>query len=127
MVVAPPARADEAAFPACYRTRNNLMGAVGIWLELTVSPPGRTISGNASFYQATYPPLDVTLPLEGTYVDAAKTGHHRAVLASPRHSGRNAGMRLTISPDWAEASGTYSLSGGTRGGVEVMLRKVPCK
>ena len=67
---------------------------------------GQRMSGQVRMSQAVNPPLNVTLPVKGSYTD--RGGRHLAKLASPEMPGRRVTMVLTISKNWKAATGAYT-------------------
>ncbi len=129
VVATSPARAAgmSGTFPLCYQSKA-MPGAVVMTLDLVVVAPKKTMSGQAMMTQAINPPLDVKLPVKGTYRDIRK-GRHVAKLASPKRPGRHITIALTAAADWKTATASYSLWLDTpkppkKG--KVALHQVPC-
>ena len=129
-LVTAPAHAQgrtTGTFQACY-TNKVMPGGVSVRLNLVVVAPEKTMSGEVRMSQAVNPPLNVTLPVKGSYTD--RGGRHLAKLASPEMPGRRVTMALTISKNWKAATGAYTLWLDTPGGVKkgkLSLRGTPCQ
>lgn len=125
-----PAQAQgrkTGTFQACYSNKA-MPGGVSVRLDTVVVAPEKTMSGQVRMSQAVNPPLNVTLPVKGSYTD--RGGRHLAKLASPEMPGRRVTMVLTISKNWKAATGTYTLWLDTPGGAKkgkVSLRQTPCQ
>ena len=130
-LITAPAQAQgrmAGTFQACFANKP-MPGGVSTRLNLVVVAPEKTMSGNVAMTQAVNPPLNVTLPVTGSYKDI-RGGRHVAKLASPEMPGRRVTMALTISKNWKAAVGTYSLWLDTPGGAKkgkLSLRQVPCQ
>jgi len=129
VAVTAPAQAQgrmTGTFPACY-TNKAMPGGVSVRLDLAVVAPEKTISGNVAMTQAVNPPLNVALPVTGSYKDVR--GAHHATLASPDMPGRRVKMNLVISKNWKAATGAYTLWLDTPGGMKkgkLTLHGTPC-
>jgi len=121
-----PAHAQMGTFQACYSNKA-MPGGVSVRLDLVVVAPAKTMSGQVRMSQAVNPPLNVTLPVKGSYKDVR--GLHHATLASPEMPGRRVKMNLVISKNWKAATGAYTLWLDTPGGMKkgkVSLHGTPC-
>jgi len=128
-LVTAPAQAQgrpTGTFLACFASKS-MPGGVSTRLNLTVVAPEKTMSGEVAMTQATNPPLDVHLPVKGSYKDVR--GLHHATLAGPEMPGRHVKMNLVISKNWKAATGAYTLWLDTPGGVKkgkLSLHGTPC-
>ena len=129
VVATAPARAADmtGTFPVCFQSKA-APGAVSMALNLMVVAPDKTLSGDATMGQATHPPLDVKLPVKGSYVDIAN-GRTHAELESADMAGRHLAVSMTVGKGWKAAIAHYMLwmdtPTGTKTGKAV-LRQVAC-
>ena len=130
VAVTAPAQAQgrmTGTFQACYSNKA-MPGGVSTRLNLVVVAPEKTMSGEVRMSQAINPPLNVTLPVKGSYKDGPR--RHNAKLESPAMPGYHITMALTFASNWKAATGTYSLWLDTPKGAKkgkLSLRQVPCQ
>jgi hypothetical protein len=131
-------------FLACYQIGGDKPGAPSFAVHLTVSTPGKTVSGFGHITQATNPPLDLATDLKGdfTSMTVMPDQSHILVVATgyppvnwPPHGGLgpvilpNAYLRMVLTADWKGGMATYQHSDGdgTWHSIEnVPVRSVAC-
>ena len=114
---AAPAQAQmTGTFPVCFANRP-ARGGVHLMLRLVVVTRRGTgtLSGSVTFTQAVNPPLNVTLPVVGSYNDISRE-RHGATLSNPPMVGPQVKMGAVFSTLWKAADGAYALWLDTPGG-----------
>lgn len=91
-------------FLVSYVSAETMPGGYVLSMQLVVDVVHKTASGIASVTQATNPPLDVRMPVQGPVIDMTvmpKTTYHRMNLESPSGMlGRNLSVTTVVGENW---------------------------
>ncbi len=121
----PPMQQGEdmpvGTFIVTYEGASAPAGGYALNLNLVVDVAHAKAAGLAGVFQATNPPLDVKLPVNGSVTDMTvmpKNTHHLVVLqSSDKLLGRHIEVRLVTTDDWQTGTANVTLFTDTERGV----------
>lgn len=112
----------EGLFKVVYQGSTAPAGGFNVVLPLTVDTVRHTVTGEVTITQATNPPLEITLPVSGTFTDMTVMNptrtYHLIKLQSPAVPGRHVDLRMVAEPDWKSGDADVVLFLDTADGVK---------